>query len=385
MIDCLRIEKIRIYLNWERPRVTCPLGAGITLRIPNPVLPLISRISIYQFLYSTATGKDFYLLHREWCWWISGSLSRRVYDTHRVKIQVHLCKHKQKIIDGLSYFFGENHNLWWARNRKSLRGEHSIFGLWSEILAVSDFIRVSCFRLICRLFMDLIPMKFVDLVGFIFKWNLYTTCFLVRWWIPWLNFSIQLWLLFHWWVWVRFARTNSVMLCNVMFFILITAILFVQSSDNFKSNDDPVNDLEINNLDEVFTNEKSAYISDSDKSLADKSLDVCDSDSYDKGERACSVGTQGTEESGKKKYYFRPEPPGEDHTAHPAILSQSKVKDPPDFACSLFWKRPVYVTCSGPEVYSSDSKRYDSYFVLNCVPGKQFKHYWRPSRLINDR
>lgn len=166
------------------------------------------------------------------------------------------------------------------------------------------------------------------------------------------------------------------MLCLV-FFMLITAILSVQSSDNFDdlivSNDDPVNDIDMNHLDEVFTNEKSAYLSDSDKSLADKSLDVCDSDSYDKGARMCPADTRGTAGSGKRRYYFHAEPPGEYHTERPQILSGSKVKDPPDSACKLFWKRPLDVTCSGPEVSASDSKRYDSYFVLNCVPGKQFK------------
>lgn len=82
---------------------------------------------------------------------------------------------------------------------------------------------------------------------------------------------------------------------------------------------------------------------------------------YQKEKGVCKAKTRATIE--------KPQQPRYGVTLRPNHLIRVIVQES-DPRCVNFWKRPVYVTCGGPEAYSAVDLIFDSTLVENCVAGK---------------
>lgn len=151
--------------------------------------------------------------------------------------------------------------------------------------------------------------------------------------------------------------------------------VFAQTTDSLLNNFDKnveYDDTQGNSPDSIFENVNSAEISigkiADNVSPLDKPLDICTSDDRIRRRgRACS----NIETSKPMNAVFRPQKPREGVSLHPSYLKSTPAKSPSDPQCVNFWKRPVYLTCGGPEVAWPGDKIFDSIYVLNCLLGKR--------------
>ena len=143
--------------------------------------------------------------------------------------------------------------------------------------------------------------------------------------------------------------------------------VFAQTTDSLLNNSDKdvgYDDSQGNSPESIFQN---VIIADN-VSPMDKSLDICTPD--DRIRRRGKACSSNIETSKPINEFSRPQKPREGVSLRPSYLKDTSAKSPSDPQCVNFWKRPIYLTCGGPEVAWPGDKIFDNIYVLNCLMGK---------------